>query len=75
MARNETNSLDDTRRSQGVEVLYDPVTEALEQEAAAIKAEVESVIAKEADSSGRNSRLRGNTGGGGNGSRRSSGGA
>lgn len=47
-ARSETNSLDDTSRSQGVEVLYDPVTEALEQEAAAIKAEVESVIAKEA---------------------------
>ena len=25
-ARSETNSLDDTSRSQGVEVLYDPVT-------------------------------------------------
>lgn len=47
-ARSETNSLDDTSRSQGVEVLYDPVTEALEQEAAAIKAELESVIAEEA---------------------------
>lgn len=47
--RNETKIIDNEIRSQGKEVLYDPVTEALEQEVMSINEELERIIAEEAE--------------------------